>query len=235
MNLFPTTFLLGLAGIDPSGAIAMITALAMGVLKRDIYVFAITTFIVTLLMGIISSFFIDTGVYYISGVLNHIPESIFMVLEFIVAIVLLTWFIQRAFLKSKKESKAKQKDSFFMKYIKKGLFVVALIFALTGITDPSFIALITLSSNSTNILEVVLANSIWILISQAPVFILTIAVILNKHEKIITYLRNKFSNNPNIKKLKKGLSHLLSIVILVVGSIILLEATYYLFTSSWLI
>ena len=55
---FQLHFCFGLAGIDPSGAIAMITALAMGVLKRDIYVFAITTFIVTLLMGIISSFFI---------------------------------------------------------------------------------------------------------------------------------------------------------------------------------
>ena len=234
MNLFPTTFLLGIAGFDPSGAIAIITALAMGVLKRDIYIFAITTFIATLLMGIIGSFFIDTGVMYISGLLNHIPESIFMVLEFMVAIVLLSWFYQRVFLKSKKESKAKQKDSFFIKYIKKGLFIVALIFAIMSFTDPSFIALITLSS-SDNILNIVLANIIWILISQAPVFILTIAVILNKHEKIITYLRNKFSNNPNIEKVRNVLSHLLSIVILFVSSIILLEATYYLFTNKWLI
>lgn len=235
MNLFPTTFLLGLAGFDPTGAIVIISALAMGVSKKQIYLFAITTFLGTVITGVFSSFFVEKGVNYLSGLLNYIPDSIFMILEFVVSFLLLKWFVERVFFKSKKENKDEKKESFFVRYIKKGLFLVGLIFAVTALTDPSFIGLVTLSGHSTNISEIILANSVWILISQSPIFVLSIAVMFNKHEQTISYFKNKFSNSIKIKKLKKILSAALSVIILIAGLLTLTEAIYYAITQKWII
>lgn len=43
MNLFPTTFLLGLAGFDIAGAIVIISALSLKASKKNICVFALTS------------------------------------------------------------------------------------------------------------------------------------------------------------------------------------------------
>ena len=234
MSLFPATFLLGLAGFDPTGAIVIITALAMGVSKRQISLFAITTFIGTVLTGIISSFFVGTGVNYISELLNYIPDSIYMILEFIVSFLLLKWFVERVFCKQKKEDKDEKKEGFFTKYIKKGLFTVGLFFSITALTDPSFLALVTLSGHSSNMIEVVLANSVWILISQSPIFILSVAVMFNKHEQIIQYVQDKLKNSPKIAKIKKCLSVALSVIILLAGLLTLVEGIYFCVTGVWL-
>lgn len=129
----------------------------------------------------------------------------------------------------------RKKESFIIKYIKKGLFIVGLIFAITALTDPSFLGVITLSGHSTNMVEVVLANCVWISISQSPIFVLTIAVMLGKHEKIISYFDEKISKSQRIKKLKKAFSITLTIIILLAGLLLLSEAIYYLLTESWLL
>lgn len=234
MRLFPTVFLLGLAGFDPTGAIVIISALALGISKKEIVAFALTTFIGTVLTGLVFSQFIGTGVDYIAGLLNYIPDNIYLVLEFLVSFALLKWFVERVFFKAKKDSKEEKKESFFVKYIKKGLFVVGLIFAITALTDPSFLALLTLCGQSSNLFAVVAANCSWILISQCPIFILTIAVVFNKHEGVINWFNEKVKNSPYIEKLKKALSVALSVVILFAGLLTLFESFYFLFTGSWL-
>ena len=127
-----------------------------------------------------------------------------------------------------------KKETFLTKYIKNGLFIVGIFFAITALTDPSFLALITISGHSQNMIYVILANCIWILISQLPIFVLTIAILFNKHEKIIDYFKNKLAKSDKVEKIKKILSILLSIIILVIGILSIVDSINYWFNSSWL-
>lgn len=231
MKLIYTALLLGVAGFDPTGAIVIISALTMGASKKQINTFALTTFIGTVITGVVCSCFVGNGISYLSNLFNYIPDIVYVVLEFIVAFLLLKWFAERVFFKPKKEEK---KESFVIKYIKKGLFVVGLIFAITALTDPSFLGLITLSGHSINMIEVIMAHCVWILISQSPIFVLTIAIMLGKHEKIIAYFDEKISKSERIRKLKKAFSIVLTVVILLAGLLLFVEAVYYLTTNNWL-
>lgn len=234
MNLLAKAFLLGIAGFDSTGAIVIITALTMGLSKKQILLFAITTFIGTVLIGVGCSTFLGTSVNTISNLLNSIPDIVYMWIELIIGILLLKWFVERVFFKSKNDVKEEKKESFLTKYIKNGLFIVGIFFAITALTDPSFLALITISGHSQNVFMVILANCMWILISQLPIFVLTIAILFNKHEKVINYFKNKLSKSDKIEKIKKILSILLSIIILVIGILSIIDSIYYWFNSSWL-
>ncbi len=235
MKLFPTSLLLGLAGIDPTGVIVIISALAMGVKKSKIILFVLTVFFGTIVVGLISSnLVIDNSINFFANLFNYIPDYVYMILEFVVGILLLLWFIERVFYKDKSIAKEEKKESIFTKYIKKGLFFVGLIFSLSALTDPSFLALITLTGQSSNLIEVILANVSWVLISQLPIFILLIAVIFNKHYVVIDFFKNKVLTARRIELIKKILSVLLSIIILFASILLLLEAIYYFFTNTWL-
>ena len=234
MNLFPTVFLLGLAGFDPTGALVILSALTMGINKKQIVKFAATTFFGTVLVGLVLSKILSTGIDAISKLLNSIPDIVYMWIELIIGVVLLIWAFQRFFCKNKTVKKEESKESFFVKFLSKGLFVVGLIFAVTALTDPSFLALIAASSQNDNIFLVILANAIWILISQLPIFVLTVAIIFNKHEKVISYFQDILNKNNRREKIKKVLSLLLSILLLSAGVLIIVDSIYFWINGVWI-
>lgn len=231
MNLFITALLLGVAGFDPSGAIVIISALAVGAKKKDVCIFAITTFIGTVTVGVACSYLLGSSIEYIADWLNYIPDSIWLVLEFIVVGALFKWFVDRTFRKKEKE---KKEESFLAKYIKKGLFAVGVFFAVTALTDPSFIAVITLSGHNMHFAEVLVANALWILISQSPIFILTIAVLLGKHESVIVFVQNKLKESRFVEKVKKVFPKLLTAIILIAALVLLADVISYCTTGNWL-
>ncbi len=235
MRLFPTCLLLGLAGMDPTGAVVIITALAMGIKKNKIILFIATVFFGTILLGLIASnFIVDIGVDFISNLFNYIPDYIYMLLEFIIGFILLKWFIDRTFFKEKKESNENKKESIFTRYIKKSLFLVGVLFSALALTDPSFLALITLVGQSDNIVEMILANVAWVIISQLPIFILLIAIVLNKHEKMIEYCKNKIATGKRVTQIKKVMYVILSIIILIASILSITESIYFFITDTWL-
>ena len=231
MDLFITALLLGAAGFDPSGAVVIITALTMGAKKKDICTFAITTFSGTVIVGVACSYLLGNSIKYIADWLNYIPDSIWLVLELVVVCALFKWFIDRMLCRKDKEKKA---ESFLSRYIKKGLFLVGAFFAATALTDPSFIAIITLSGHNMHFAEVLLANTVWILISQSPVFILTAAVFLGKQERIIAFVQNKFKESRLVKRIRIAAPKLLTAVILIAALVLLADALSYCTTGAWL-
>ncbi len=235
MKVFPTCLLLGLAGIDPTGVFVVISALAMGLKRSKVIMFMLTVFFATIITGLISSYIIvEIPVDFISNLFNYIPDDIYMILEFIIGLVLLNWFIERTFFKQKKINKDIKKESIFSKYMKNGLFFVGLFFAVSQLADPSFLALVTLSAQSNNLTSIIVANIVWVLISQLPMFILFIPILLNKHEKFINYFNNKIMTSNRVEKIKLFLYSLLSLIILVAAILSLTESIYYLITNTWL-
>ena len=113
MHLFPATFFLGLAGFDIAGAIIIITALSMKAHKKDIYIFAITSLLTTVIVGILFSKVLGTGVIYLTNIFNYIPDIVYAIIGAVIGFVLLYWFIERVFISEKYQKKEEKKKHTF--------------------------------------------------------------------------------------------------------------------------
>ena len=229
MNLFPTVFLLGLAGVGPTGTLIILTALSMGIGKKQIVKFTLATFFGTVLVGVVFSKVLSSGVDMIADVLNRIPHFVYTCLELVSGVLLLIWGLGRTFCKKKVVHTEEKKDSFFMRFLDKGMFLLGVIFAFAALLDPSFMALLAIATQNDNIFLIALANATWILICQFPVFVLTVAVAFNKHEAVIAYFQNMLNKNNRKERLKKMLSVLLSVVLITVGVLMLIEPMHIFF------
>lgn len=235
MNLIFTSFFLGLAGFDIAGAIIIITALSMKYSKRQIYIFAFTSLISTIIVGLLSSKVLGTGISYFANLFKYIPDNIYAVIGIIIGVVLFYWFIERAFINNKYQQKEKKKENIFIKFVKKGLFIVGILFSLWAVSDPSFWGVVTLATQNNNLIIVTLAFIIWMIVGQLPLYILTIAIFFNKHEKIINWFDEKINNNKNkIEKIKKVLKILISIIILIASIYFILDSVFYFINGVWL-
>lgn len=234
MSLFPTTFLLGLAGFDIAGAIIIVTALSLKCTKKNIYVFALTSLVTTVLVGAFSAKVLGTSINFLTDLLNYIPDKVYAVLGMIIGAALLYWFIERVFVNEKYQKKEDRKESFLTKFIKSSLFVVGILFSLWAISDPSFWGVVALASQSNSLILIIAAFTVWMLVGQLPLYILTVGIAFNKHEKIIKWFDESFTNNPKIIKLKRILRTVLSVIILVAGIYFITDSLFYFFKSVWL-
>lgn len=232
MSLFPTVFLLGLAGFDLTGAMVVIYGLSIGVSRKQIFLFAATTFGGTVAVGILCSRVLGTGISILSEWLNKIPDSVYMAAEFVISFLLLKWFAERAFLRDRTERKEEKKESFFIRCMKRGMLFVGVLFSVSALADPSFLALTTIAGQVGDLFLAAAANCIWILISQLPLFILTASVLRGRHEEAMAYFRVKVMENERLKKLLDGM---LTILILAAGVVLLADAGWFFMKGVWLI
>lgn len=233
MNLIFTSFFLGLVGFDIVGAIIIITALSMKSSKKQIYIFSLTSLISTVIVGVLSSKVLGTSINCLANLFKYIPNKIYAVIGFFIGCILLYWFIERVFINKKYQQKEEKKENFFVKFIKKGLFIVGILFSLWAISDPSFWGVVALATQSNNLISVILAFIIWMIIGQLPLYVLTAAVLLNKYKRIIEWFNTKFKNNNKIDKIKRILNILLSIIILLASMYFIIDSICYFISGNW--
>ena len=234
MNLIITSFLLGLAGFDIAGAIIIITALSMKLPKKQIYTFALTSLSSTLIIGLLFSKVLKESIDYFSNIFEYIPDKIYAIIGLVLGLVLLYWFIERVFIKDKYQEKEDKKENFLERFIKNGLFIVGLLFSLWAISDPSFWALVALAAQNNNLIIVILAFIIWMIVGQLPLYVLTIAIVFNKYQKVMDYFNEKIKNNIKIDEIKKLFEIFLSIMIIMASMYFILDSLSYFINGIWL-
>lgn len=230
MELIISAFLLGVAGFDVLGVIVLVAALSARVPKKSILIFVITAFIATVLLGVGLSLFLSPLVDYIANMVNQFSDSIWVIINLFLIVLLFVWVLFRTVKLANKKSFDKRKHkSFFSKIMKYGMVFVGIVFALSSIFDPTFLALIALAGNNSDIISVVTAFAVWVLISQISLFIFAVAILINKHKNL----------NEWIKKIQKKYSQTISIsltiIIFIVCLLLLINLITFLNTGSWLI
>lgn len=227
MELILAALGLGLAGIDILGVVVITTALSVGASKRSVVLFALTTLIATVIIGVVFSLLLDTSVARISQFVDTLPDYVWVIVNALFAGVLLTWVTARIFKKTPRVKKTE--TSRVTKWIKSSLFIVGIFFAVSALADPSFLALIAVSAQNDSFLLVITANILWILISQAPLFALAIAVLFNKHKPLLKWFeRVKITY-------AKQLHVALTILILMCALLLIADLVAFFVSNNWLL
>lgn len=224
VELLVAAFGLGIAGLDPVGGLIAVGALSGGTRERAVVAYGLAVILTTAVFGTVLSLTIGSRLAEIDwGFLNSGYE--FWALgEAAVGVGLLVWAIRRIL------SPADEGD----KPRKRGMSTVALlgtgiVFGLSAITDPTYVAMVVIAGREGTVLDVSLAHLAWILVSQSPLVVIIGAVLTGRHESVVGRFQAWWEKvRPGIAKVGIGLTG-------VAGAVLLADAGWWLFTEEFLI
>lgn len=216
---------LGIAGIDPVGMMLLIAAMTKGFTKRQSITYALLVFLGTAATGtLLSAVFGARLTSLISRLLSNfiaLPDAVWVLIYVLVILLLVTWAVKRVLHKEKADTEKAKKG------VGKGVYGMAAFMVFTAIVDPSFLAVLALSSRHCFLLAF-FYNSLWVLLSQLPLALLTVAVLFNQHQSFIEKY-NYFYDRYQAK-----ISLAITSFIFLVAAGFLLDLVSYLSTGIWL-
>jgi hypothetical protein len=225
INAFLTAIGLGIAGVDPLGALLLMSAITAGMSSLKIKLFTITVFVSTILTGVLLSF-LGTGIIErLKGSLPGESSGVWLYVNIAIAVVIIVWLVRKARHKptpdTKKDRKSLQGNSLTV-------FTVALLFGVGAIFDPTFLANISFAAQTENAATVIIMHTLWITISQIMLFALFIAYLFGKHEKLVLKSRSLWKRH---RKLFSNIifgAGVLAVILLLADSLnFLLSGNYF--------
>ncbi len=213
---------LGLLGLDPAGALVAAVALAAGARDRQVVVFGLVVLVGTILFGTALTVTVGERLARLDWA-SLVPHGALRAgLEAGSALVLTVWVATRVVRKNTvSEPRVMGAGS-------TGAAVAGVLFIGTAATDPSFAALVVLAGREASTAGVVVANAAWTLISQAPLFVVILAVLWGRHHAAVSALqRLREQWAPRVRTLVTA--------VLGLGALLLLADVLSWSTSSFLI
>lgn len=192
LDTFITAFGLGIAGIDPLGAIILMRAIAANFTRAKIVFFNITVLISAILAGTILSV---VGSGFITGIKDVLPgnsSSAWVFVNLIIAAITIAWIVRR---KKKKDRPNNEKPSKTLGSSYYAIAATGLLFGAGSVFDPTFLATISLAAQTNDLPTILLMHTIWIITSQFMLFVLFIAYLKGKHEKVIDFSRMQYTKH----------------------------------------
>lgn len=183
MELILVSIGLGVLGLDVVGALLILMALAQGVSRRSVVLFSLIVLIGTAVYGVFLSLLLGESINEIAALLRQVPLATFKIAQLVLVGLLVLWICIR--LLSRNQKSRIKRLARFQKILSRGMVVVAILFVITAVLDPSFLALVAASGREGIFFDIIAAHLIWSFVGQIPLYVLTVAMVFRK-EKIIT-------------------------------------------------
>ena len=222
MNNLAFIVSLGLAGIDPIGMMLLVTMQTAGLSKTKAYLYGGLVLFGTAILGFVLSSLLGRGLSDLASSINNFSNTVWVWIYLALILILTSWGIKRLSAKEQKEKEKDQESS-------KGVYGAAAFMIFTALTDPTFLAVLALSGQVNHLLLSVLYNLLWVFISQAPLFLLLLAIMFNKHHVFI----HKF--NTYYKKYKQSINCTVTGLIFFSVFIFVADLIVYWFSGTWLL
>lgn len=213
---------LGLAGIDPIGMMLLVTMQTAGLSKTKAYLYGGLVLFGTAILGFVLSSLLGRGLSDLASSINNFSNTVWVWINLAFILILTVWGIKRLLVKEQTEKESGQESS-------KGVYGAAAFMIFTALTDPTFLAVLALSGQVNHLLLSVLYNLLWVFISQAPLFLLLLAIMFNKHHVFI----HKF--NTYYKKYKQSINCTVTGLIFFSVFIFVADLIVYWFSGTWLL
>lgn len=183
INELIQTIGLGIAGIDPLGAILLFSAIRAGAERLKVIALVVSTLITSVIAGVVITVASGQLVESTSIEPPSEPGAIWAYLEISVAILIGYWLIQRSNSnRDFKKERDKNDDSVgsIFTYI-----VAGAVFSVTAVIDPTFVATAVVVADNNDVFISVIAFTVWTLISQFMMFTLFVAYLSGAEQPLI--------------------------------------------------
>lgn len=174
---------LGLLGVDPAGALVAAVALAAGARDRQIVIFGLVVLVGTTIFGVVLTAAIGERLARLDWASLMPGGALRAGLEAGAALLVAAWAVVRV-VRGSTSSEPR-----VMGAGATGAVVAGVLFIGTAATDPSFAALIVLAGREASPVGLVVANTVWTLVSQAPLFVVVLAVLRGRHRATVDALQ----------------------------------------------
>lgn len=211
---------LGLAGLDPAGALVAVATLAAGARRRTVLVYGFVVLAGSSAMGVALS--LTLGVRLRSfDLLGLLPRGgLAAVVELVLGIGLLGWAWWR------RRSVVREEE----RTGRSGLLPVlglGLAYASLSLADPTFAGMVVLAGRGQAVVEVVLAHVVWSATSQLPLTVLLVAVAAGAHDGAVTWFRRGWV------RVAPTLRRSVTVLLVVVGLLLLGDAGLFVLTGRF--
>lgn len=216
---------LGLAGLDPAGALIAAGALGGGARKRYVLAFGVVSLIGIAAFGTALSLSIGPRISSIDWDLLVPAESTTALVEAGLGGGLLIWGAvrtRRPGARAPKPRSARGTGPVI-------LLAVALLTIPAAILDPAFVALTAMAARFEGIPSTILAHLTWVLVSQAPLVLVLFALAGGKHEGAVVWLRSLWV------KTRRVAGYLVTTAMLLAGLFLVLDAGWWFSTVRFLV
>ena len=225
MTLLLTALALGLAGLDPAGALVVAGALASGARERNVVLFGLVVLVGTMVLGATLSLSVGPRIAEIDWSVLAPGDRTVAFVEALLGVGLVCWGVVRA--RRPKAHAPKPRSARGTSPI--ALVGAGILFALSAVFDPTFVALTVIAGREGSFWSAVVAQSAWVLVSQAPLVLILGAMAGGKHKGVVVWFRSLWS------RLRPAIGRLVTGAVLLVGAFFLLDAGWWFVTGELLV
>ena len=215
---------LGLAGLDPAGALIATAALAAGARDRSVVAFGVLVLLGTAVFGTVLSLTLGArlaGVDWASLLPTGRGGA---VLEIVVGVGLLAWAVVRLARRTARAPKPRR-----IRGGTAGLLGTGVLFVLSAALDPTYVALVVLAGRGEPVYAVAAAHLIWALVSQSPLLLLLLAVLRGGHERAVQRFGAWWQRaRPVARRIVTG-------ALVLVGGVLVLDGIWWFATGGFLL
>ncbi|HEY5980791.1 MAG TPA: hypothetical protein VIT41_14290 [Microlunatus sp.] len=219
--LLGAALVIGVAGLDPTAALLAVAALVAGATSRALTAFAVTVMVGAPLFGTVLSLTVAARLAALDWRVLVPQGRIAAVVGLAVGVALLSVGILRLVRPPTQPSAAEKPHRVGT------LALVGAGAAYVGslLIDPTFIAITVLAGRSQVPLEVVMMQSIWVLVSQLPLLVLLVAVHRFGQQRAVETFQAWWS------RAQPSLRLVVTVALLGVGLLLVVDALWW-FTSG---
>lgn len=223
-ELAVTAFALGLAGVDPAGLVIALGALAGGARERSVIGFALVVVVGTALLGTVLTLTVGQRLQRVDWSALTPPTWLGAAVELALAAGLLVWAVLRVAQSDVRPPRPRRRAVSGV-----ALLWAGVLFAMSAALDPTFGGLVVVAGREESVGVVASAHLVWIITSQAPLVVLTIAVLLRTHVSALAWLEDRVSRaRPALAKVGTG-------ALGVVGIVLLTDVVWWFTTGRFLL
>ena len=215
---------LGLAGLDPAGALIAVAALSAGARDRAVALYGILVILGTAVFGSILSLSIGARLANVDWLALIPAGRAGAVLEIVLGAGLLAWAALRLTRTTVRAPKPRRVRAGAW-----GLVGTGLLFTLSAVLDPTFVALTVLAGRGADVAAVCVAQLLWALISQAPLVLLLVVMARGGHERAVGRFTSWWERARPVAKT------LMTVALVLIGLVLVVDGVWWFVTGEFLL
>ncbi len=221
---------LGLAGLDPTGALIAVAALIAGARDRDIIVFGLVGLLGTVAFGSAVALALGPRISRVDWSKYAPDERTAAIIGVVLGLGLLVW--GTVGLLRRKRDTPEQKPWFLRMLRLTGpvsLAGIGVLYAFAATSDPAFDSLVVVAGRDKPVWAVIAAFFVWTLVSRSPLVLVIVVASRGKHERAIDLFRSLWA------RIRPLIALVAASAAVLAGAFLMLDAGWWFATGDFLV